>query len=141
MEGGFYLNKTLKNYEIINAIETIKQFLNLKDISTKLDYALNKNLLHLELPYKAYINSEVDLINKFALKDDQGKFITDQNNKPKFTPNNNHKLRFEQDELLNIENCVDIYSIKLSLFPDKLVNDKGEKITLHNIMFLIDECE
>jgi hypothetical protein len=137
IKGEIYLDTTLKNYEIINAYESIKSLLSIKGFSTKLNYNLNKNLIKLEPSYKTYVASEQLLIDKYALKNEDGSFKLDKNKQPEFDSNSLKKYMLEREELLNYEDNITLFKLSLSSFPDNI----GEGIILRGIMFLIDENE
>lgn len=126
----------LKNYELIGAMQSIGEMLQLEDLSTKVNYALNKNLMKIEQSLKVYTKCENELLDKYALKDENKNFII-ENNEPKFAPNNKKEYLTKREELLNCEETIDIMDFKLSALPDKI----GKGIKLHNIMFMIDDTE
>jgi len=125
---------TLKNYEIIGGMQSINEMLQLDDLSTKVNYNLTKNHMRLEQSIKAYTKCEQELLDKYAIKDELGKFKID-NGEPKFAPNNKTEYLLKRDELLNMEDTVEILNIKLSSLPENI--GKGNK--LRNIMFMIED--
>jgi hypothetical protein len=126
---------TLKNIELIGAMQSINELLELDDLSTKVNYNLTKNYMKYEQSLKTYTKCEQELLNKYAIKDESGNFKIDENGEPKFAPNNRIEYFKKRDELLSVEDTIDILNIKISLLPEKI--GKGKK--LRNIMFMIDD--
>lgn len=124
----------LKNYEIIGAMQSIVEMLQLDTLSTKVNYNLTKNHMKLEQSLKAYTKCENELLNKYAVKDENEKFII-ENNEPKFDPNSKKEYLTKRDELLSCEDTIDILSVKLSALPENI--GKGNK--LRSIMFMIED--
>jgi hypothetical protein len=135
VKGEINLKVTLKNYEIIEAVECIKNLLKKKGFSTRCNFILNKNLIKLEPSYKTYVNSELALVNKYATKKSDGTFEQDESGQPKFTTANFANYVKERNELIEYEDSVDIQKVNISEFP----SDIGEGINLHGIMFMIDD--
>jgi len=127
---------TLTNIKIINAIQSIGEMLQLEDLSTKVNYNLNKNLMSFENALKTYNKCNKELLDKYAIKNEDGSLKIDENtNEIKFAPNNKKEYITKRDELLECEETVDILNIKLSSLPDNI----GKGIKLYNIMFMIDD--
>lgn len=127
---------TLTNIKIINAIQSIGEMLQLEDLSTKVNYNLNKNLMSFENALKAYNKCNEELLDKYAIKNEDGSLKIDENtNEIKFAPNNKKEYITKRDELLECEEQVDIHTIKLSSLPDNI----GKGIKLYNIMFMIED--
>ena len=132
------MDVSLKNIEIINAMQSIGEMLQLEDLSTKVNYNLNKNLITLENTLKTYNKCNKELLDKYAIKNEDGSYKIDEDtNEVKFAPNNKREYITKRDELLDCEEQVDIHTIKLSSLPDNI--GKGNK--LYNIMFMIDDDE
>ncbi len=128
----------LTNMQIINAMQSIGEMLQLEDLSTKVNYNLNKNLITLENTLKTYNKCNKELLDKYAIKNEDGSYKIDEDtNEVKFAPNNKKEYITKRDELLDCEEQVDIHTIKLSSLPDNI--GKGNK--LYNIMFMIDDDE
>ena len=130
------MDVSLKNIEIINAMQSIGEMLQLEDLSTKVNYNLNKNLMKLEDLLKTYNKCNKELLDKYAIKNEDGSLKIDEDtNEVKFAPNNKKEYITKRDELLSCEEQVDIHNIKLSSLPDNI--GKGDK--LYNLMFMIDD--
>jgi len=126
----------LKNIQIINAMRSIEDMLQLDDLSTKVNYNLNKNLMTLENALKTYNKCNKELLDKYAIKNEDGSLKIDENtNEIKFAPNNKKEYITKRDELLECEESVSILNIKLSTLPDNI--GKGNK--LYNLMFMIED--
>ena len=126
----------LTNIQIINAMQSIGEMLQLEDLSTKVNYNLNKNLLTFENVLKTYNKCNKELLDKYAIKNEDGSLKIDENtNEIKFAPNNKKEYITKRDELLSFEEQVDVHNIKLSSLPDNI----GKGIKLYNIMFMIED--
>ena len=126
----------LTNMQIINAMQSIGEMLQLEDLSTKVNYNLNKNLITLENTLKTYNKCNKELLDKYAIKNEDGSYKIDEDtNEVKFAPNNKREYITKRDELLDCEEQVDIHTIKLSSLPDNI--GKGNK--LYNLMFMIED--
>lgn len=126
----------LTNIQIINAMQSIGEMLQLEDLSTKVNYNLNKNLLTFENVLKTYNKCNKELLDKYAIKNEDGSLKIDENtNEIKFALNNKKEYITKRDELLSCDEQVDVHNIKLSSLPDNI----GKGIKLYNIMFMIDD--
>lgn len=127
---------SLKNIQIISAMQSIGEMLQLEDLSTKVNYNLNKNLITFENALKTYNKCNKELLDKYAIKNEDGSFkIDEETNNIKFAPNNKKEYITKHDELLNYDENVTILNIKLSSLPDNI--GKGAK--LYNLMFMIED--
>ena len=127
---------TLTNIQIINAMQSICEMLQLEDLPTKVNYNLNKNLITFENVLKTYNKCNKELLDKYAIKNEDGSLKVDENTgEVKFAPNNKKEYITKRDELLSCEEQVNIHTIKLSSLPDNI--GKGSK--LYNLMFMIED--
>ena len=125
------MQKILKNIEIINIINSINELMNEK-LPTKVGWNISKNLRKLDASFKTYIELENKLVKEYAIKDDNGEIVLDNNN-PKFAPNNKEKYLKERQELLNCEDEFDFLTINLS----DLNNINIKPSILFNLEFMI----
>lgn len=131
---------SLKNIEIINSMTVLKYLLQIEDkdfdIRTRLNLA--RNMKKIEYEYKLFSEVEMSLLNQFALKDENGNFIMEDDGKePKFAPNNKRLYLTKHDELLNEESTLNMALIKLNDI-DKYMKT-GEM--LYFIEFMIDDSD
>jgi hypothetical protein len=130
----------LKNIEVINAMNSTKILLQTedKDFSVKARWNLMKNMKKYESIFKTYSESEIEYVSRYAMKDVDGKFISEEGtNEPKFTPSNKNEYLSKRDELLECENTIDILKVKLSDLEGHVKN--GE--ILYHLEFMIDDSE
>lgn len=125
MKGGLNLN--LKNYEIINATNAIKDLIKNPDMETKAKWNFIKNLNKFQAIFEDYSKLEIDLIKKYALKDENDEVLIyadddgeHKKGNPKFAPANQAKYIKERTELLQCDSDVDIHKIKLDDLPSKI---------------------
>lgn len=121
------------NIEIINAIKSLKELMQVKLSNIKVSWNIMRNYESLENVFNRYSKLESDLVDKYALKDDEGKVRFDENNLPKFPPRT--EFYEKQKELLECEETINIIQIKLS----DLENSGLSPIDLLNLKFMIDE--
>jgi hypothetical protein len=113
-KGDFNLEKTFKNYEILDIANALKQLINIK-LPFKASWNISKNVRKFDEALKNYWEFENKLANEYAIKDDKGlKFGED--GFLMFPPNNKDKYNKEHSELLNCEDTIDILPINSSDF-------------------------
>jgi hypothetical protein len=108
------LEKTLRNIEVLNTIQSLKNILQVKDLSMKTNWNLVKNMKKLENILNMYIEREKELVNEYALKDEDLKIRFDDNKEPKFATKMKSEYLHKRDELLGCENVMDFLTVKLS---------------------------
>lgn len=128
------MQKILKNIEIINIINSINELMNEK-LPTKVGWNISKNLRKLDASFKTYIECENKLVKEYAIKDDEGNVVYDENNQPKFAPNNKVSFLKEQQELFNCEDEFEFLTINLS----DLNNINIKPSVLFNLEFMITD--
>jgi len=131
------LDKILKNIEIINAVKSISELLQLEDLPTRINWILSKNLRKLQSSDETYSKCEIELLNKYVLRDDENKIRQDENGNPKFAPKMKDEYMKRLNELVECEDTICVHVIKLSDLPEKL----GKGVNLFNIDFMIDDSE
>jgi hypothetical protein len=129
------MDVTLKNIEIVNAMQSIGELLLLEDLTTKVNWNLSKNFKKLQSSFKTFSECEQELLKKHALKNEDGSLKTDEDGEAKFAPKMKVEYFEKRSELLNCEDTIDILSIKLSDLPDKI----GKGVNLLNLDFMIDD--
>lgn len=128
------MEKIFKNYEILNAIEAFKELVAIK-LPTKVSWNVTKNVKKIESSFKDYLECENEILKKYALTDENGNLRLDEQNQPKFPPNNIDKYNKERNELLQCEDTIDILTINLSDLEGKNIS----AATLLNLEFMIIE--
>jgi hypothetical protein len=127
----------LKNYELLNAMGSVKSLLQIedKDFSVKAKWNLMKNMKKFESAYKIYSELDFALIKQYAIKDENGELKLDENNQPKFPPNNQKEYYTKREEVLSLDNTIDILLVKLSDLENHVPN--GE--ILYHLEFMIED--
>jgi len=128
------MNVVLKNYEILNNIEWLKQFMQY-ELPVKVGWNLTKNMKKFESAWKSFVEFESELVNKYALKDETGKIKYDDNGQPKFAPVNKDKFNKEHNDLYMCENTLDILKIKYS----DLEESKIKSSLLFDLNYMIED--
>lgn len=139
----FILKITLKNYQLINGVTAIKELINNPEMSTKTKWNFIKNLNKFQSVIDDFSKMEIDLVRKYALKDENGEIIVYEDDEDgykkgdaKFAPGNRGKFIRERNELLQCESDIDIHLINLDDLPNI---ENGNTLLLCS--FLIDDSD
>lgn len=97
-----------------NSLITISQ----KQLPVKVSYAIAKNIKKLESELKIYNKEREKLINKYCIKDDEGKNVIDEDNNLKIADEHLETWKKEINELTDIEVDIDIHKFNLDSLLD-----------------------
>lgn len=134
---------TLKNIDVLNKLEALKELSQTK-MPGKPSWNITKNIKKIEGLLKTYFDCEKNLIQQYAIKDENGNVKFDENNQPEFTHENFEVYKKCRQELLECEDTIDIIQIKLSdLFGDEDIKPaiKPAIFLTLDFMFIDDETE
>lgn len=92
-----------------NSLAVISQ----KQLPIKVSYAISKNIKKLEKELKIYNEERQKLIDKYCVKDDEGKNLIDENNNLKIADEHLEDWNKEINELMDIEVDIDIHKFNL----------------------------
>ena len=84
-----------------------------KELPIKVSYAIAKNLAKLEAELKTYNSEREKLIEKYSIKDENGKTVADENNQIKLQPELISEWNKDIQELLAIENDINIHTFSI----------------------------
>ena len=84
-----------------------------KELPIKASYAIAKNLAKLEAELKIYNSEREKLIEKYSLKDENGKTVAAENNQIKLQPELLPDWNKDIQELFAIENDIDIHTFSI----------------------------
>jgi hypothetical protein len=138
--GGIYMTITLNNMQIISAMESASDLLMI-NLPIKTSWNITKNVKKFESAYKLYNECKDKIIQKYGVKDEDGKIKVDENNQIKIFPKYVEQCGKELEELNLCENEVDILTIKLSDLQDEDNKNKIKPATLFNLYFMIEDDE
>ena len=93
----------------VNSLAAIAQ----KQLPIKVSYAIAKNIKKLESELNIYYKEREKLIDKYCIKDDEGKNIIDENNNLKIANEHLEVWNKEINELMDIEVDIDIHKFNL----------------------------
>lgn len=124
----------LTNGKILNDSTKLSEIAQ-KQLPIKASYAIAKNLMRLEAELKTYNKEREKLIEKYSVKDEQGKTIIDENSQVKIQEEYLTEWNKDFQELLDIENEVDIH--KFSVEALNGYNMSASELML--IGYMIDE--
>jgi hypothetical protein len=127
--------KKINNLEMLNIMELLRQLM-AYEVPMDTAWNLKKNMKKLESLYKTFSEMEGELVQKYAIKDDELKVRYEENGQPKFAPANKEKFTKEQGELLRCVNEVDFLTIKYS---DLRKIDKIKSAILFDLDFMIED--
>lgn len=125
---------TLKNIDIINAISSLVDLMEIK-LPSKVSWNCSKNLRKLSSAVEDYYEFEKKLVDEYAEKDTKGEIKINEHNQWTIPQENVQIFNNKRNELFQFENTVDILPIKLSDL-DKY-DIKGT--SLFNLEFMIDD--
>ena len=114
----------LKNIE--NLLMGLKELYE-KELSISASYSIVKNIKSVEEEYKIITDKKNKLVNKYGVKDKNGKLVTLENGNIKL--NDVESFAKDLDELMEIDSSIDLIKIKFS-------NLSGIKLSPKAIMFL-----
>lgn len=129
------MEKTLKNYEIINAISALYKFFEL-ELSSKANWIFMKNAKKLNSAYNDYEEMRKKIIDECVQKNDNGEPI-EIGSKYKFIDGKEEVFNKKIEELLNLEDTIDVHILKFAELEDLKV--KGNLFL--PIEFMIDDSE
>lgn len=102
----------LSNERIVNDANVLGA-ISQKNLPIKVSYAIAKNIAKIEAEIKVYNKERQKLIEKYSVKDKEGKLLIEDNS-IKIAPENVEEWNRDIKELLEIENEVDIHKFHIS---------------------------
>lgn len=106
----------LSNERIVNDANVLG-VISQKNLPIKVSYAIAKNIAKIEAEIKVYNKERQKLIEKYSVKDEEGKPLIEDNS-IKIAPENVEEWNRDIKELLAIENEIDIHKFHI----DELLN-------------------
>ncbi|WP_238886408.1 hypothetical protein [Clostridium sp. YIM B02551] len=104
----------LSNERIVNNAAKLKEIAQ-KQLPIKVSYAIAKNISKIESELKIYNKEREKLIDKYAVKDTEGKILSYENGNVKFKEDCIELWNKDINELLAIENEIEIHQFNFSL--------------------------
>ncbi len=101
----------LSNERIVNDAAVLGA-ISQKNLPIKVSYAIAKNIAKIEAEIKVYNKERQKLIEKYSVKDEEGKPLIEDNS-IKIAPEHIEDWNRDIKELLEIENEIDIHKIQL----------------------------
>jgi hypothetical protein len=134
INGGIDLEKSFKNLDILNIMSSLNELMLCK-LPVKTAWILSKNRKKIDSWFKSYVECENTFVQEFALKDEHGNIRYEENNQPKFAPNNKIEFNKKQAELLNCEEILNLQEICIS----DLEGIELKPSVLFNLEFMIND--
>lgn len=134
----------LKNYELINLPQAINGMMQNK-LPVKTGWNLTKNTKSIEKAIEFFAKAEQDLVEQYAIKDDENKVKYKDNGQPEIYPKHQETFMSEHNELLNCDSEISVLLISLSdliFTKDKdgnAIEREIEPSILHTLMFMIED--
>lgn len=125
----------LSNERIVNDANVLGA-ISQKNLPIKVSYVIAKNISKIEAEIKVYNKERQKLIEKYSVKDEEGKPLIEDNS-IKIAPEHVEDWNRDIKELLAIENEVDIHKFHI----DELVNSKCDMSPAELILidYMIEE--
>ncbi len=120
----------LTNRKIVNDSSFLGN-LTQKQLPVKVSYAIAKNITKIEKELDIYNKERQKLLDKYCIKDDEGKNLIDENNQLKIADEHLEDWNKDINELLDIEIDIDIHKFK----ENDLLNSNCE-LTAAEIMLI-----
>lgn len=130
------MQTTLKNIEIINALQAISELMEIK-LPTKVGWNLNKNARKLTTAISDYDKFEKELIQEFAEKNNDGSIKVNDKSQWTIPKENVAEFSKRKSELLEQTDSLDLLCVKLSDLERYEI--KGS--TLFSLDFMIDDLD
>jgi len=125
----------LSNERIVNDAAVLGA-ISQKNLPIKVSYAIAKNIAKIEAEIKVYNKERQKLIEKYSVKDEEGKPLIEDNN-IRIAPEHVEDWNVNIKELLAIENEIDIHKFHI----DELINSKCDMSPAELILidYMIEE--
>ncbi len=108
----------ITNRRIVNDANFLGALVHKTGLSIKVSYALAKNISKIERELDIYNKERQKLIDKYCIKDEEGKNVIDENNQLKIADEHLDAWSKDINELLDIEIDIDIHKFN----KDDLLN-------------------
>lgn len=127
------MKASLSNERIVNTINTLGK-LNNAQLPIKVAYAVSKNVNKIESELKVYNTEKAKLIDKYGVKDEEGKLIADEYGNVNIKEEHREDWNRDIKELLSIENEIDIHMIQLDDLLNSNYNISPAELTAIDFM-------
>jgi hypothetical protein len=114
----------IKFYELEYILPSLKTILD-KELPIKTSYLLTKLSKQINEEYKFFNDKRMELINKYAKRDDSGKVITNNENRSILIQEEYiEECQIKINELYDIEMDIEFESLSISIFGDISISPK-----------------
>lgn len=103
----------LTNRKIVSDANFLGTLTN-KQLPVKVSYAIAKNVSKIESELKIYNDERQKLLDKYCIKDEEGKNKIDENNQLRISDEHLESWTKDVEELLNIEIEIDIHKFNIN---------------------------
>lgn len=126
----------LTNRKIVNDATFLNNLAN-KQLPIRVSYAIAKNVSKIESELKVFNDERQKLLDKYCVKDEEGKNKIDENNQLKIADEHLESWSKDLEELLDIEIEIDIHKFNIN----ELLNSdcKLPPVDLMLIEYMIEE--
>ena len=127
----------IKNMDLINGVESLRELLNYDNIPIKLSFKLIKNAKKIDAAISDYNDAHKKLIDKYGKKDKDGNLIQDSSGNVSIDTDMAVEFTNEQRTLLQLESDLDIETITIDEL-EKVSSIKPSIILALSFMFDIE---
>lgn len=127
----------IKNMDLINGVESLRELLNYDNIPIKLSFKLIKNAKKIDSAISDYNDAHKKLIDKYGKKDKGGNLIQDSSGNVSIDTDMAVEFTNEQRTLLQLESDLDIETITIDEL-EKVSSIKPSIILALSFMFDIE---
>lgn len=121
----------ITNRKIVNDANFLGALVHKTGLPIKVSYALAKNISKIEKELEIYNKERQRLLDKYCIKDDEGKILIDENNQLKIADEHLEAWNKDINDLLDIEVDIDIHKFN----EDDLLNSNCD-LTPSEIMLI-----
>lgn len=127
----------IKNMDLINGVESLRELLNYDNIPIKLSFKLIKNAKKIDSAISDYNDAHKKLIDKYGKKDKDGNLIQDSSGNVSIDTDMAVEFTNEQRTLLQLKSDLDIETITIDEL-EKVSSIKPSIILALSFMFDIE---
>ena len=127
----------IKNMDLINGVESLRELLNYDNIPIKLSFKLIKNAKKIDAAISDYNDAHKKLIDKYGKKDKDGNLIQDSSGNVSIDTDMAVEFTNEQRTLLQLKSDLDIETITIDEL-EKVSSIKPSIILALSFMFDIE---
>jgi hypothetical protein len=112
-----------RRFDILSALSDLV-------LPRRISVAISKNLTSLQKELEIYIKQDIDIANRYAVKDENGKFVLTEKNEHTFETEEDRKgFLSEREELNNVEIDVDVMTFDAEALATCDISERYDILT------------